>query len=75
MTNGSLINGENVDKFTEYFDTFSISLDGVDEESCSKIRTLEITGKASDNRESLEIKRLYLEDDNGNEENYYKKCS
>ncbi len=75
MTNGSLINGENVDKLTEYFDTFSISLDGVDEESCSKIRAFEITCKAFDNRESLEIKRLYLEDDNGNEENYYKKCS
>ena len=38
MTNGLLINEKNVATLVEYFDYFNISIDGYDEESCSKIR-------------------------------------
>ncbi len=38
MTNGTLINRENVIKLSEYFDNFNISIDGYDEESCSLVR-------------------------------------
>lgn len=38
MTNGTLITEENVDHLVELYDSFSISLDGADEESCAPIR-------------------------------------
>lgn len=38
MTNGLLITERNVEKIVEIFDGINISLDGYDEESCSKIR-------------------------------------
>lgn len=38
MTNGTLINEKNIDHLIELFDGFNISLDGYDEETCSKIR-------------------------------------
>ncbi len=38
MTNGTLITEENVDDLVNVFDSFSVSLDGADEESCSLIR-------------------------------------
>lgn len=37
-TNGTLINDENVNLLSECFDKIDISLDGVDEESCSIVR-------------------------------------
>lgn len=38
MTNGLMITEDNVDKLMYYFNDFSISIDGVDELSCSKVR-------------------------------------
>ncbi len=38
MTNGLLINGENVRKIIKWFDAISISIDGFNEESCAAIR-------------------------------------
>lgn len=38
MTNGTLINEENAHKIVENFFTIDISLDGVDEKSCARIR-------------------------------------
>ena len=38
LTNGTLITEENVDRIVSLYDSFSISLDGADEESCAPIR-------------------------------------
>lgn len=38
MTNGTLINENNVDRIVENFKAFDISLDGINEETCSHIR-------------------------------------
>jgi radical SAM protein with 4Fe4S-binding SPASM domain len=38
MTNGVLIDETNVERLISYFSSFEISIDGVDEETCSKIR-------------------------------------
>lgn len=38
MTNGLLINENNIENFKRYFDSASISIDGIDEESCKIIR-------------------------------------
>lgn len=38
MTNGTLITEENVDRLVDLYDGFSLSIDGVDEESCAAIR-------------------------------------
>lgn len=38
MTNGLLINENNVDQLITYLNSFNISIDGIDEETCSKIR-------------------------------------
>lgn len=38
MTNGTLINDENVDTIVQLFDSIDISMDGVDEVSCSAVR-------------------------------------
>lgn len=38
MTNGLLIDENNIDKIIKYFDNASISIDGIDEESCKIIR-------------------------------------
>lgn len=45
MTNGTLINEENASKLAEQFFSIDISLDGVDEESCAKIRGKHVFGK------------------------------
>lgn len=38
MTNGMLINENNVEELVSIYDTYDISIDGYDEESCSRIR-------------------------------------
>ncbi|EIS9209311.1 radical SAM protein [Clostridioides difficile] len=38
MTNGLLINENNINYIKQYFDSISISIDGIDEESCKIIR-------------------------------------
>lgn len=38
MTNSILINEDNIEKLKNIFDNFNISIDGVNEETCSKIR-------------------------------------
>lgn len=38
MTNGTLISEKNADRLLELFDSFSFSIDGADEESCSRVR-------------------------------------
>ena len=38
MSNGLLISNKNVDEIIRIFDAIDLSLDGYDEESCSKIR-------------------------------------
>ena len=45
MTNGLLINENNIDYFKRYFDSASISIDGVDEESCKIIRGSNVFNK------------------------------
>lgn len=45
MTNGTLINEEIASKLAEQFYSIDISLDGVDEESCAKIRGENVFGK------------------------------
>lgn len=45
MTNGTLINEKNVDRLVEIFSGFDISLDGVDEYTCSHIRGKGVFGK------------------------------
>lgn len=45
MTNGTLISEENAPKLAEQFFSIDISLDGVDEESCAKIRGKHVFGK------------------------------
>ena len=38
MTNGLLINSDNIDEIVESFDAISLSIDGYDEETCAAIR-------------------------------------
>lgn len=45
MTNGTLINEENASKLAKQFFSIDISLDGVDEENCAKIRGKHVFGK------------------------------
>ena len=45
MTNATLINEENVDKLAQTFYSFDLSLDGVNEETCSKIRGKNVFGR------------------------------
>lgn len=42
MTNGVLIDETNVETLVSYFSSFELSVDGVDEETCSKIRGKDI---------------------------------
>ena len=53
MTNGMFINEKNVDKLISCFEGFNISLDGYDEETCSKIRGAGVFGKVISNIEML----------------------
>ena len=53
MTNGTLISEKNIDELVTYFETYDISLDGYDEETCSKIR-----GKGIFDRVMYSIKLL-----------------
>lgn len=46
MTNGTCINAGNVDELIPLFDSINISLDGYDEETCSKIRGCGVFAKA-----------------------------
>ena len=48
LTNGTLINDKNIDFIIENIDKIEISLDGIDEESCSKIRGKNIYKKIID---------------------------
>lgn len=45
MTNGLLINDENVEELVSIYDGYNISLDGYDEYTCSKIRGKGVFGK------------------------------
>ena len=45
MTNGTYISENNIDWLVKHFDSFDISLDGVDEETCSLIRGKNVFGK------------------------------
>lgn len=54
MTNGLLIHQENVDRLIGIFDDFNISLDGVDEETCSKIRGKGVFGRVMNTVELLQ---------------------
>lgn len=38
MTNGTLISRDNIEKLVDVFDSFDISLDGIDEKTCSIVR-------------------------------------
>lgn len=48
MTNGTLINKNNVKKLVNIVDNIDISIDGVDEDSCSKIRGVGVFDKVLD---------------------------
>jgi radical SAM protein with 4Fe4S-binding SPASM domain len=54
MTNGTYINKNNVNVLTNILDQIDISLDGVDEESCSLIRGEGIFGKVMDSIKLLQ---------------------
>lgn len=58
-TNGTLINNDNIDKLIECSSQLDISLDGVDEETCSVIRGKGVFSKVIDN-----IKLLHSKDFN-----------
>lgn len=45
MTNSTLIDRNNADSLVKYLDAIDISLDGIDEESCSKIRGKNVFNK------------------------------
>lgn len=53
MTNGLFINKDNVERLVKLYDGFNISLDGYDEESCSKIRGKGVFQKVIDAVELL----------------------
>ncbi|WP_106767666.1 radical SAM/SPASM domain-containing protein [Paenibacillus faecalis] len=53
MTNATLINKDNIDELVKYSDSLDISIDGVDEETCSVIR-----GKGVFNRVISVVKML-----------------
>lgn len=56
MTNGTLINNYNVKSIVQLFDSIDISIDGVDEVSCSAIRGENVFSKVI---ESIELIKLY----------------
>ena len=52
MTNGTLINNKNVESIVQLFDSIDISIDGVDEATCSAIRGKNVFSKVI---ESIEL--------------------
>lgn len=58
MTNGLLINDKNVDKICKYFNDVSISIDGVDEESCKILRGVDIYSTILDKVKLLQKHKL-----------------
>lgn len=54
MTNGTLINKQNVEFITDNFDSIDISLDGYDEDSCTKIRGKGVFKRIIDNVKLLQ---------------------
>lgn len=53
MTNGTLISEDNIDELVNVFDSFSVSLDGVDEDSCAPVRGKGTFGRAMNGIELL----------------------
>lgn len=53
MTNGTLISNENVESIVHLFDSIDISIDGVDEASCSAIRGKNVFSKVVNNIELI----------------------
>ena len=58
-TNGTLINEKNVDRLIMYVDQIDISIDGVDEETCSRIRGKGVFPKVLQTIELLHKKGYY----------------
>ncbi len=58
MSNATLINESNADRLMELFSDFSFSLDGADEESCSKVRGKGVFGKVMKSIELLKSKGM-----------------
>jgi len=58
-TNGTLINENNIDFVVNNFNRIEISIDGVDEETCSKVRGEGVFGKIISNIHKLHDKNFY----------------
>lgn len=56
MTNGTLISSENVESIVQLFDSIDISIDGVDETSCSMIRGKNVFAKVMKCIELIKMK-------------------
>ena len=62
-TNGLLINESNIERLNRYIDKYDISIDGVDEESCSRIRGKGVFKKVIESIELIKKhgdKEIYL---------------
>ncbi|MFR8871385.1 radical SAM/SPASM domain-containing protein [Paraclostridium sordellii] len=57
-TNGTLINDNNIDFIVDNFNRIEISIDGVDEETCSKVRGKGVFGKIISNIRKLQEKNF-----------------
>lgn len=58
-TNGTLIDDNNIDFIVDNFHRIEISIDGVDEETCSKVRGKGVFGKIISNIHKLRDKKFY----------------
>ncbi|MCC0751272.1 radical SAM protein [Clostridioides sp. ZZV13-5731] len=58
-TNGTLINDNNIDFIVDNFHRIEISIDGVDEETCSKVRGKGVFGKIISNIHKLQKKNFH----------------
>lgn len=58
-TNGTLINDNNIDFIVNKFNRIDISIDGVDEETCSKVRGKGVFGKIISNIRKLQEYKFY----------------
>ena len=83
MTNGTFINAENAERIAKLFDAVFISVDGVDEASCSEIRGAGVFGKVMDavkflkaaGKENISLSFVLTSENLKYEEDFYKLCA
>jgi radical SAM protein with 4Fe4S-binding SPASM domain len=83
MTNGTFINAGNAERITKLFDAVFISVDGIDEASCSEIRGAGVFGKVMDaigflkaaGQKNISLSYVLTSENMKYEKDFYKLCS